>query len=148
MGIELRPLTDDDRRLIELARATIDAATDGPDGVHTVGAAVRDADGRMYAGVNLYHFTGGPCAELVALASARAAGARRLTTIVAVGSEGRGPLSPCGRDRQVLCDYYPGIRVLLPTPEGVGSVAIEDLVPYSYRRLPRAGDGSPLTPGD
>jgi cytidine deaminase len=48
----------------------IDANTDaGPDqdGVHTVGAAVRDRDGRAFTGVNLYHFTGGPCAELGAL---------------------------------------------------------------------------------
>ncbi len=55
---------------MELARTTIDENTDaspGQDGVHTVGAAVRSADGRSFAGVNLYHFTGGPCAELVAL---------------------------------------------------------------------------------
>lgn len=69
-----RDLTDDERELVELARSTIDANTDaGPDqdGVHTMGAAVRAADGRMFAGVNLYHFTGGPCAELVALGAER-----------------------------------------------------------------------------
>ena len=33
-----------------------------------MGAAVRASDGRMFPGVNLFHFTGGPCAELVALA--------------------------------------------------------------------------------
>jgi cytidine deaminase len=82
-------LTDEDRELIELARRTVDANTDGPDGVYTMGAAVRGVDGRMYAGINLYHFTGGPCAELVALGRARAEGARELTTIVAVGNEGR-----------------------------------------------------------
>ncbi|MEU4602925.1 cytidine deaminase [Kribbella sp. NPDC023972] len=135
-GIELEPLTDADRELIELARRTVDENTDGPDGVHTVGAAVRGADGRMYAGINLYHFTGGPCAELVALGRARADGARELTTIVAVGNEGRGVVSPCGRDRQVLVDYHPGIRVILPTAAGVGSVRITDLLPESYRWTP------------
>ena len=62
-----RELTEDDWKLVELARVTIDANTDAPpdeDGVHTMGAAVRAADGRMFAGVNLYHFTEGPCAEL------------------------------------------------------------------------------------
>jgi hypothetical protein len=78
---------------VHLARATIDAHTDaGPDqdGVHRMGAAVLAEDGRSFAGVNLYHFTGGPCAELVALAVARANGARQLSTIVAVGNHGRG----------------------------------------------------------
>lgn len=81
--------------------------------------------------MNLYHFTGGPCAELVALGTARAGGARELTTIVAVGNHGRGPVGPCGRDRQVLLDYHPGIRVILPTENGIHSVLITDLMPLA-----------------
>jgi cytidine deaminase len=50
---------------------------------------------------------------------------------VAVGNHGRGPIGPCGRDRQVLLDYYPGIRVIVPTPEGTRSVQIEDLMPLA-----------------
>ncbi|MFD3400475.1 cytidine deaminase family protein [Kribbella sp. NPDC058693] len=134
--LSLQPLTDDDRELIELARRTVDANTDGPDGVYTMGAAVRGIDGRMYAGINLYHFTGGPCAELVALGRARADGARELTTIVAVGNEGRGVVGPCGRDRQVLVDYHPGIRVILPTDDGPRSVLATDLLPGAYRWTP------------
>lgn len=94
-----RKLTDEDWQLVELARSAIDANTDaGPDqdGVHTIGAAVRASDGRMFAGVNLFHFTGGPCAELVALGAARADGAREFTAIVAVGNHGRGPIGPAG----------------------------------------------------
>lgn len=132
----VQPLTDDDRELIELARRTVDANTDGTDGVHTMGAAVRGVDGRMYAGINLYHFTGGPCAELVALGRARAEGARELTTIVAVGNENRGIFGPCGRDRQILIDYHPGIRVILPTDDGPGSVLATDLLPGAYRWTP------------
>ncbi|MGH8776962.1 MAG: cytidine deaminase family protein [Jiangellaceae bacterium] len=129
-----REATAAEWELIELARATIDTNTDtGPDqdGVHTMGAAVRAVDGRTFAGVNLYHFTGGPCAELVALGAARAGGARELTTIVAVGNHGRGPVGPCGRDRQVLLDYHPDIRVILPTEVGVRSVSIRDLMPLA-----------------
>ncbi|MDQ3156241.1 MAG: cytidine deaminase [Actinomycetota bacterium] len=128
--------TADEWELVDLARATIDTTTDaGPDqdGVHTMGAAVRATDGRTFVGVNLYHFTGGPCAELVALGAARANGARELTTIVAVGNHGRGPVGPCGRDRQVLFDYYPNIRVLLPTQVGVRSVSIRDLMPLAAK---------------
>lgn len=103
--------------LVDHARETIDATTDagpGEDGIHTMGAAVRAADGRIFTGVNLYHFTGGPCAELVALGAARAAGATELTHIVAVGNHGRGVKSPCGRDRQILADHYPEVRVIVP----------------------------------
>ena len=130
MDDTLRLPTDEDMELVAFARRVVDTNGDGQ--VHTVGAAVRDAQGRIFGGINLYHFTGGPCAELVALGHARAAGARDLTTIVAVGDEGRGVLAPCGRDRQVLLDHHPGIRVLVPTAEGVRSVAIADLLPHSY----------------
>ena len=129
-------LTEDDLELVELARSTIDATTDaGPDedGVHTMGAAVRASDGGTFVGVNLCHFTGGPCAELVALGAARAGGARGITHVVAVGNHGRGPVGPCGRDRQVLLDYYPEARVILPTPAGMRSVLVTDLLPLASR---------------
>ena len=84
--IPTEELTPDDLELIEFARTIIDANTDGEDGVHTMGAAVRGADGKMYGGVNLFHFTGGPCAELVALGHARASGARELSTIFEDGT--------------------------------------------------------------
>jgi cytidine deaminase len=129
----MEPLTDADRELIALAKQTVDANTDGPDGVHTMGAAVRGMDGRMYAGINLYHFTGGPCAELVALGRARAEGARDLTTIVAVGNYDRGIHAPCGKDRQILLDYHPGIRVLMP---GDIALIIENLLPEGFRWAP------------
>lgn len=135
--VSARPIDDVEQELIDLARRTIDATTDaGPDedGVHTMGAAVRSADGRMFAGVNLYHFTGGPCAELVALGAARAAGATEFTHIVAVGNHGRGVCGPCGRDRQVFADYYPGIRVVVPGPEEPLSVTVAELLPRAFVR--------------
>ncbi len=131
-----RPLTPDEWALVDLARQTIDEATDaGPDedGVHTMGAAVRSEDGRVFAGVNLYHFTGGPCAELVALGAARAAGARTITHVVAVGNHGRGVCSPCGRDRQVFADLYPELRVIVPGDPDPVSVDALDLLPGGYR---------------
>lgn len=45
---------------------------------------------------------------------------------------GRGVLAPCGRDRQVLLDYHPGIRVLVPVADGIRSVPIADLRPHAY----------------
>jgi len=117
--------------LVEAARSLVNRHGDGE--IHTVAAAVLDENGRTHVGLNLYHFTGGPCAELVALAAARAAGARAPVVIVAVGDDGRGVLPPCGRDRQVLADYHPDIHVIIPTSEGPRVAPIGDLLPHTYR---------------
>ncbi|WP_228044487.1 cytidine/deoxycytidylate deaminase family protein [Streptomyces ferrugineus] len=69
---------------------------------HTMAAAARARDGRIVTAVNAYHFTGGPCAELVVIGTAAAQGAYELDTIVAVGDRDRGVVPPCGRCRQVL----------------------------------------------
>ena len=142
MEIASRELTDDDLELIEFARRIVDTNTDGEDGIHTMGAAVRDVGGHMYGGINVYHFTGGPCAELVALGHARAAGARDLSAIVAVGNMGRGPVGPCGRDRQILFDYHPDIRVILPVPAATEAMEYADL-PLSSRSTAVAGRAAP-----
>ncbi|MEF9980966.1 MAG: cytidine deaminase [Glutamicibacter sp.] len=132
---QYRALADAEEELVELARRTIEAATDAPDGgdgVHTMGAAVLAADGAMHAGVNFYHFTGGPCAELVAFGASRAAGARDPQVVVAVGNQGRGIKSPCGRCRQVMADSYPWLRVIVDTPHGARSIGIRELLPLSF----------------
>lgn len=139
-------LIDADLELIEAARATVDSNHDDEDeqgGIHTMGAAVRTGDGQVVVGINLYHFTGGPCAELVALAAARANGAHTITTIVAVGNNGRGVVGPCGRDRQILFDYYPRIRVLLPTDVGVRATPIEALMPLAATWTTASGTQPP-----
>ncbi|KAF9891416.1 hypothetical protein FE257_004272 [Aspergillus nanangensis] len=105
-------LTPDETNLIESATTTINNIPNSD--IHSVASAVRSRDGRIFSAVNVYHFTGGPCAELVALGMAAAAGALDLTHIAAVANENRGILSPCGRCRQVLSDLHPGIKVIVP----------------------------------
>lgn len=119
-----------ERRVIEVAEAL--ALTLGDDDNHTVAAAVMDIDGRIHEAANVYHFTGGPCAELVALGVAAAAGARQLLTIAAAGDRGRGLISPCGRCRQVLLDQHPDILVAVPADTGPVVRSIRDLLPDSY----------------
>ncbi|MFF7281779.1 cytidine deaminase family protein [Streptomyces griseorubiginosus] len=99
---------------------------------HTVAAAGRARDGRIVTAVNAYHFTGGPCAELVLIGAAAAQGVYELDTIVAVGDRDRGVLPPCGRCRQALLDYFPAIDVIVGGKDRVRSVPITDLLPESY----------------
>ncbi len=99
---------------------------------HTVAAAARAKDGRIVTAVNAYHFTGGPCAELVVIGAAAAQGAYDLDTIVAVGDRDRGVVPPCGRCRQVLLDYYPAIKVIVGARDNLRTVTITDLLPETY----------------
>ncbi len=99
---------------------------------HTMAAAGRARDGRIVTAVNAYHFTGGPCAELVLLGAAAAQGVYELTTIVAVGDRDRGVVPPCGRCRQVLLDYFPAVDVIVGGGDRLRAVPITALLPESY----------------
>lgn len=62
-----------------------------------------------------------------------------LVEIVAVGDGGRGILSPCGRCRQVLSDYFPDLRVIVSTGSEALSVPVSELLPWGNRWDPEAG---------
>lgn len=108
------------------------AATLGADPNHTVAAAAMDTAGRIHTAVNVYHFTGGPCAELVVLGVAAAASAGPLLTIAAAGDRGRGLVPPCGRCRQVLLDLHPDIVVAVPGATGPQVQPVRKLLPSAY----------------
>ncbi|KAJ0423549.1 cytidine deaminase-like protein [Aspergillus carlsbadensis] len=127
------PLTTQEAALVETATATINSIPISED--YSVASTALAADGRVFSGVNVYHFTGGPCAELVVLGIAAAAGATKLTHIVAVGNEGRGILSPCGRCRQVLIDLQPEIQVIIGQTGSETVVPITELLPSWYSTL-------------
>ncbi|MFE6222423.1 MULTISPECIES: cytidine deaminase [unclassified Streptomyces] len=99
---------------------------------HTMAAAARAEDGRIVTAVNAYHFTGGPCAELVVIGAAAAQGAYDLRTIVAVGDRDRGVVPPCGRCRQVLLDYFPAVHVIVGAADSLRSVPVTELLPETY----------------
>ncbi|WP_327394549.1 cytidine deaminase family protein [Streptomyces phaeochromogenes] len=99
---------------------------------HTMAAAARAQDGRIVTAVNAYHFTGGPCAELVLVGAAAAQGAYDLDTMVAVGDRDRGVVPPRGRCRQVLVDYFPALKIIVGAGDRHRTVSITDLLPESY----------------
>lgn len=119
-----------DRALVQAATAVARLRCRGEN--HSVAAAARTADGRLFTGVNVFHFTGGPCAEVVVLGAAATQGVTELETIVAVGDRGRGVLAPCGRCRQILVDHHPRIRVIVGTGHDLRAVPVVDLLPETY----------------
>lgn len=122
-----------EQRLLDAALDTASRLPADGSYLNTVASAVMDVHGDIYTGVNGYHFTGGPCAELVALGVAAAAGADPIALIVAAGDEGRGVMPPCGRCRQVLLDQQPDCRVIVPDGDGASSVPARELLPHSYQ---------------
>ena len=122
--------------LIESASAMLARSGDGDN--HTVAASIYSDNGKVYSGMNLYHFTGGPCAEIVALAwlVSEGDGAKPLV-IVAVADRERGVIAPCGRCREVLADYCPEVQVVLKTENGISAMPLDELLPYRYLRAPR-----------
>lgn len=123
-------LFESERRVVDATEQL--AARLGDDANHTVAAAAMDAAGTIHTAVNVYHFTGGPCAELVVLGVAAAAGAGPLLTIAAAGDRGRGLIPPCGRCRQALIDIHPDILVAVPTEAGAQLRPIRKLLPDTY----------------
>lgn len=119
-----------ERRVIDAAEAL--ARTLGDNDNQTVAAAAMDINGNIHLAVNVYHFNGGPCAELVALGVAATAGVKQLLTIAAAGDRGRGLIPPCGRCRQVLLDHHPDILVAVPTEYGPEVRPVRTLLPDTY----------------
>lgn len=123
-------LTDADLELVRRATAVLDRAT--LDDGHQVSAAAYDERGEVFTGMNVSHFTGGPCAEPVVIGQAAASGSAPLTTMVAVLATGRQVIPPCGRCRQQLFDYFPRSRAIIRGKNGLEAVPITDLLPFPY----------------
>ncbi len=113
--------------LINTAQALVDKYSDNKN--HTVAAAVLTKSGKIITSMNFYHFTGGPDAEIAALARVVSEGEEPII-IVAVGHNNRGVLSPCGRCRQTIFDYYPDMQVIVSNDGGLKT--IQELLPDTY----------------
>ena len=129
--MEKRALEPEDYELIEIARGAIAPCYDGEGYHHTVGCALRCADGKIYRGVHVYSIHG-TCAAPVALGAAVMDGARDFDCIVAVhGGETGEIMPPCGNCRQILGDYMPDCWVIIEGEEGPFKTRAKELIPYT-----------------
>ena len=127
-------ITHEDRDLIRIALSTLENNFD--DGVyrHTVAAALRCKDGRIFSGVNCDGIHGS-CAEYITMGMAISAGVREFDTIVAVHEKAANSvLAPCGNCRQMLVEYAPDIKVILNNDKKeMIKVSIKDLLPFAWQ---------------
>jgi cytidine deaminase len=99
-----------------------------------VGAALEDAEGRIFAGVNVESSSYGLtcCAERTALFTALTHGAREFRAI-AVATDAERLTPPCGACRQVLWDYCGDIEVILANLSGATEIhSLAELLPNAF----------------
>jgi cytidine deaminase len=110
---------------------------------HTVAAAIRGRDGRVWTGLHLGTTVGrlSVCAEAVALGRALLEGCDGIDTIVAVrhpkpdeADRELAVVPPCGACRELFLDHCPDARVIVHGPKGLRKVAVRELLPLPYRR--------------
>jgi cytidine deaminase len=120
--------------MLDLARAAL-ANAHAPYSRLRVGACVRGASGRLYAGCNVENASYGLtlCAESAAIAAMVAAGDRRIVEALVV-TERDEPCSPCGRCRQQLAEFAgPDTPVHMAGPEGVRLTrTLAELLPLAF----------------
>ncbi len=110
---------------------------------HTVGAAMRSRDGRIWTGVHLGATVGrlAICAEAIALGRAILEGDGTVECAVAV----RHPkpdeslrdiavVPPCGACRELLTDFAPAADVIVSQAGDLRCVAVASLLPWPYQR--------------
>jgi cytidine deaminase len=120
--------------LLAAARAAL-ANAHAPYSRFRVGACVRAASGRLYAGCNVENVSYGvtQCAESTAIGAMVAAGDREIAEVV-VMTERAELCPPCGRCRQQLAEFAgPQTRVHLCGPEGVrATTTLGELLPLAF----------------
>jgi cytidine deaminase len=122
--------------MLVLARQAL-ANAHAPYSRFRVGACLRAASGRLYAGCNVENaaYPVGQCAEATAIGAMVVAGDRQIVEAVVL-TEGAELCSPCGRCRQQLAEFArPEARIHLCGPEGVRvTTTLGELLPLAFTR--------------
>jgi cytidine deaminase len=112
-----------DRELIAAANAAITKRY--RDDWQEVGAALRTRSGKVFTGVNLDAYLGE--AGIETIVAVRHPSPTEKDQAIAV-------VSPCGACRELIFDYDPRARVIVPNGKSPAVVPIGDLLPNKYRR--------------
>ena len=137
-------MSGDFEGMLGLARQALERAH-APYSRFRVGACVRAASGRLYAGCNVENaaYPVGQCAEASAIGALVTGGDRVIAEVVLV-TERAEPCSPCGRCRQQLSEFAgPDSPIHLCGPEGLRqTVTLGQLLPLAFvaDTLPIRGD--------
>jgi cytidine deaminase len=128
----LNLLQKDIESLIEAASAALRNAH-APYSGFRVGAAILAASGKTYTGCNIENssLTLTVCAERVALLKCLSEGEKEFKALALV-CEGSGGCYPCGSCRQMLFEFAPEIKLIIPARTGTRLIDIRELLPYPF----------------
>ena len=103
---------------------------------HEIGAALKTKSGQIFSAVHLEATVGriAVCAEAIAIGMAATAGDTEIEIIVAVNRVGQ-VVSPCGMCRELIGDYAPDAKVIVPGEAGPTLVAISDLLSQQISQI-------------
>ena len=119
------------RNLLAEATTHVQRYQDGGD--HTVAAALLTESGKHVLGLNAFHFLGGPCGEVSALANHAASYPEDpIQAVVAVYGPTGQVVPPCGKCRQVLFDVNPSIRCIVRGSNGLEAPTVGELLPFAF----------------
>lgn len=100
-----------------------------------VGAALRAANGEIFAGVNVENaaYPEGTCAEAGAIAAMVAGGEREITEVYVIADSPR-PVPPCGGCRQKIAEFAKQeVKVTLATTRGAEmTYTVAELLPGAF----------------
>ncbi len=99
-----------------------------------VGAALATDSGEIFIGANVENASFGLtiCAERVAVSNAVTAGFRKLTAIALV-TDTKEPVLPCGACRQFLAEFGLSLQIHCAARDGAGSTfLLSDLLPSPF----------------
>jgi cytidine deaminase len=120
------------KKLIELAEQAQKKAY-APYSKFKVGAAILCQNGKMYQGCNVENASYGLscCAERNAVFRAISEGEKDFLAIAIVSSSNE-PTAPCGACRQVLNEFSPDIRIIMPGKKGIIETFLTKLLPFAF----------------
>lgn len=126
---------DADVEELFVAAKAVQANAHAPYSNFPVGAAVRTASGRVYAGCNVENaaYPQGSCAEAGAIAAMVAAGDREIVAVLTI-CEGEELGTCCGGCRQRIREFAAGNAVIYAAgPAGVrATFTLDELLPHSF----------------
>ncbi|HET9948547.1 MAG TPA: cytidine deaminase [Longimicrobiales bacterium] len=128
--------------LLEAARSTM-ALAYAPYSGFRVGAALEAEDGSVHTACNVENASYGltVCAERAAVFRAVAEGKRAFRRI-AIVTEGRRAVAPCGACRQVLSEFGTGLEVVSEAGGERRAWSLAELLPAPFHLPPPASEES------
>jgi cytidine deaminase len=127
-------MTPDVEELFEMAKA-VQANAHAPYSRFLVGAAIRTASGRVFAGCNVENaaYPQGSCAEAGAISAMVAGGENKIVAVLTI-CDGEAISTCCGGCRQRLREFASGnTPIYAAGPDGIrATFTLDDLLPHSF----------------